>query len=153
MCVLILCVFSSFSLCETVVPLEDPIITETTSTLQEWGILWKQLYVVSRSSIPAVGTNARNTTCNLCGFCLHPTRGGGNKKSLSSSCCKSGEYLEIQPKCTRTAPFDVSPQHVVLTVIQNSHIASLYEQRWWTHSKACTVLPRTVSRRVIRVID
>uniref|UniRef100_A0A8C7W7B1 Dedicator of cytokinesis 3 n=1 Tax=Oncorhynchus mykiss TaxID=8022 RepID=A0A8C7W7B1_ONCMY len=31
--------------CETVVPLEDPIITETTSTLQEWGVLWKQLYV------------------------------------------------------------------------------------------------------------
>uniref|UniRef100_A0A8C7S3Y7 Dedicator of cytokinesis 3 n=1 Tax=Oncorhynchus mykiss TaxID=8022 RepID=A0A8C7S3Y7_ONCMY len=29
----------------TVVPLEDPIITETTSTLQEWGVLWKQLYV------------------------------------------------------------------------------------------------------------
>ena len=29
------------------VPLEDPIITETTSTLQEWGVLWKQLYVVS----------------------------------------------------------------------------------------------------------
>ncbi|CAB1336119.1 unnamed protein product, partial [Coregonus sp. 'balchen'] len=28
-----------------VVPLEDPIITETTSTLQEWGVLWKQLYV------------------------------------------------------------------------------------------------------------
>ncbi len=37
----------SFRLCETVVPLEDPIITETTSTLQEWGVLWKQLYVVS----------------------------------------------------------------------------------------------------------
>uniref|UniRef100_A0A8C7S616 Dedicator of cytokinesis 3 n=1 Tax=Oncorhynchus mykiss TaxID=8022 RepID=A0A8C7S616_ONCMY len=35
----------SFKLCETVVPLEDPIITETTSTLQEWGVLWKQLYV------------------------------------------------------------------------------------------------------------
>uniref|UniRef100_A0A8C6WV65 Dedicator of cytokinesis 3 n=1 Tax=Neogobius melanostomus TaxID=47308 RepID=A0A8C6WV65_9GOBI len=33
------------TLCETVVPLEDPIITETTSTLQEWGVLWKQLYV------------------------------------------------------------------------------------------------------------
>uniref|UniRef100_A0AAR2LPT8 Dedicator of cytokinesis 3 n=1 Tax=Pygocentrus nattereri TaxID=42514 RepID=A0AAR2LPT8_PYGNA len=32
--------------CETVVPLEDPIITESTSTLQEWGVLWKQLYVV-----------------------------------------------------------------------------------------------------------
>ncbi|XP_034151829.1 dedicator of cytokinesis protein 3 isoform X4 [Esox lucius] len=32
-------------LCETVVPLEDPIITETTSALQEWGVLWKQLYV------------------------------------------------------------------------------------------------------------
>ncbi|KAJ8358997.1 hypothetical protein SKAU_G00155220, partial [Synaphobranchus kaupii] len=30
---------------ETVVPLEDPIITEVTSTLQEWAVLWKQLYV------------------------------------------------------------------------------------------------------------
>ena len=40
-------VFFSFRLCETVVPLEDPIITETTSTLQEWGVLWKQLFVVS----------------------------------------------------------------------------------------------------------
>uniref|UniRef100_A0A7N6B6K4 Dedicator of cytokinesis 3 n=1 Tax=Anabas testudineus TaxID=64144 RepID=A0A7N6B6K4_ANATE len=36
---------SNLQLCETVVPLEDPIITETTSTLQEWGVLWKQLYV------------------------------------------------------------------------------------------------------------
>uniref|UniRef100_A0AAR2JPZ4 Dedicator of cytokinesis 3 n=1 Tax=Pygocentrus nattereri TaxID=42514 RepID=A0AAR2JPZ4_PYGNA len=34
--------------CETVVPLEDPIITESTSTLQEWGVLWKQLYVKHR---------------------------------------------------------------------------------------------------------
>ncbi|KAA0712422.1 Dedicator of cytokinesis protein 3 [Triplophysa tibetana] len=32
---------------ETVVPLEDPIVTEVTSTLQEWSVLWKQLYVVS----------------------------------------------------------------------------------------------------------
>ncbi|KAJ4926754.1 hypothetical protein JOQ06_014501, partial [Pogonophryne albipinna] len=30
---------------ETVVPLEDPIITEVTATLQEWALLWKQLYV------------------------------------------------------------------------------------------------------------
>uniref|UniRef100_A0A8C1C9M3 Dedicator of cytokinesis 3 n=2 Tax=Cyprinus carpio TaxID=7962 RepID=A0A8C1C9M3_CYPCA len=30
---------------ETVIPLEDPIITEVTSTLQEWSVLWKQLYV------------------------------------------------------------------------------------------------------------
>uniref|UniRef100_A0A4W3GX96 Dedicator of cytokinesis 3 n=1 Tax=Callorhinchus milii TaxID=7868 RepID=A0A4W3GX96_CALMI len=30
---------------ETVVPLEDSIITEVTVTLQEWSILWKQLYV------------------------------------------------------------------------------------------------------------
>uniref|UniRef100_A0A3Q1BPJ7 C2 DOCK-type domain-containing protein n=1 Tax=Amphiprion ocellaris TaxID=80972 RepID=A0A3Q1BPJ7_AMPOC len=37
--------FFGHRLCETVVPLEDPIITETTSTLQEWGVLWKQLYV------------------------------------------------------------------------------------------------------------
>lgn len=43
---------SSFRLCETVVPLEDPIITETTSTLQEWGVLWKQLYVVSSTILP-----------------------------------------------------------------------------------------------------
>ncbi|XP_064422203.1 dedicator of cytokinesis protein 3 isoform X2 [Latimeria chalumnae] len=30
---------------ETVVPLEDSIVTEVTTTLQEWSILWKQLYV------------------------------------------------------------------------------------------------------------
>ncbi|XP_034021811.1 dedicator of cytokinesis protein 3-like [Thalassophryne amazonica] len=30
---------------ETVVPLEDSIVTEVTSTLQEWALLWKQLYV------------------------------------------------------------------------------------------------------------
>ncbi|KAJ8257946.1 hypothetical protein GJAV_G00191470 [Gymnothorax javanicus] len=30
---------------ETATPLEDPIITEVTSTLQEWSTLWKQLYV------------------------------------------------------------------------------------------------------------
>ncbi|KAM6981344.1 dedicator of cytokinesis protein 3 isoform 2-T2 [Aplochiton taeniatus] len=30
---------------ETVSPLEDPIVTEVTSTLQEWALLWKQLYV------------------------------------------------------------------------------------------------------------
>uniref|UniRef100_A0A8C7NF24 Dedicator of cytokinesis 3 n=1 Tax=Oncorhynchus mykiss TaxID=8022 RepID=A0A8C7NF24_ONCMY len=30
---------------ETVVPVEDPIVTEVTSTLQEWALLWKQLYV------------------------------------------------------------------------------------------------------------
>uniref|UniRef100_A0A3B3W117 Dedicator of cytokinesis 3 n=1 Tax=Poecilia latipinna TaxID=48699 RepID=A0A3B3W117_9TELE len=30
---------------ETVVPLEDPIVTEVTLTLQEWALLWKQLYV------------------------------------------------------------------------------------------------------------
>uniref|UniRef100_A0AAR2KW97 Dedicator of cytokinesis 3 n=1 Tax=Pygocentrus nattereri TaxID=42514 RepID=A0AAR2KW97_PYGNA len=30
---------------ETAVPLEDPVITEVTSTLQEWAVLWKQLYV------------------------------------------------------------------------------------------------------------
>uniref|UniRef100_A0A8C7FEZ1 Dedicator of cytokinesis 3 n=1 Tax=Oncorhynchus kisutch TaxID=8019 RepID=A0A8C7FEZ1_ONCKI len=35
------------NLYETVVPVEDPIVTEVTSTLQEWALLWKQLYVVS----------------------------------------------------------------------------------------------------------
>uniref|UniRef100_H3CH20 Dedicator of cytokinesis 3 n=1 Tax=Tetraodon nigroviridis TaxID=99883 RepID=H3CH20_TETNG len=30
---------------QTVAPLEDPTITEVSSTLQEWALLWKQLYV------------------------------------------------------------------------------------------------------------
>ncbi|XP_073447730.1 dedicator of cytokinesis protein 3 isoform X6 [Aquarana catesbeiana] len=30
---------------ETVVPVEDPLVTEVTNTLQEWASLWKQLYV------------------------------------------------------------------------------------------------------------
>lgn len=40
------------------------------------------------------------------------------------SACKNGEYLEIQDKRPLTAPLDVSPQLVVLTVILNSHAAS-----------------------------
>lgn len=31
---------------EMVVPTEDSVITEMTSTLRDWGTLWKQLYVV-----------------------------------------------------------------------------------------------------------
>lgn len=34
------------------VPLEDPIVTEVTSTLQDWALLWKQLYVVSTNMSP-----------------------------------------------------------------------------------------------------
>lgn len=40
------------------------------------------------------------------------------------SACENGEYLEIQDKCPPTAPLDVSPQLVVLTVILDSHAAS-----------------------------
>lgn len=60
--------------------------------------------------------------------------GGVCKRSLSSTCSasKSGEYPEILPKCIRTAPLDVSPRHVVVTVILYAHIASLDEQKWWT---------------------
>ncbi|PWA26134.1 hypothetical protein CCH79_00015224 [Gambusia affinis] len=32
---------------ETVIPVEDSVITEMTSTLREWGAMWKQLYVLS----------------------------------------------------------------------------------------------------------
>lgn len=49
-------------LCETVVPLEDPIITETTSTLQEWGVLWKQLYVVSSGILQYILLISKQTT-------------------------------------------------------------------------------------------
>ncbi|CAL8235737.1 unnamed protein product, partial [Boreogadus saida] len=30
---------------ETVIPTEDSVITEMTSTLRDWGAMWKQLYV------------------------------------------------------------------------------------------------------------
>lgn len=32
---------------ETVVPTEDSVITEMTSTLRDWGAMWKQLFVVN----------------------------------------------------------------------------------------------------------
>ncbi|XP_043933928.1 dedicator of cytokinesis protein 3 [Protopterus annectens] len=38
-------VVSNRGLYETVVPVEDPVVTEVTATLQEWAVLWKQLYV------------------------------------------------------------------------------------------------------------
>lgn len=31
---------------ETVIPVEDSVITEMTSALRDWGAMWKQLYVV-----------------------------------------------------------------------------------------------------------
>ncbi|TNM91253.1 hypothetical protein fugu_019633, partial [Takifugu bimaculatus] len=36
---------------ETVVPVEDSVITEMTSTLREWGAMWKQLYVRTRGDL------------------------------------------------------------------------------------------------------
>lgn len=39
---------SSLRQFETVIPVEDSVITEMTSTLRDWGAMWKQLYVVSR---------------------------------------------------------------------------------------------------------
>lgn len=32
---------------EMVIPTEDSVITEMTSTLRDWGTMWKQLYVAS----------------------------------------------------------------------------------------------------------
>uniref|UniRef100_A0A672QGQ2 Dedicator of cytokinesis protein 4-like n=1 Tax=Sinocyclocheilus grahami TaxID=75366 RepID=A0A672QGQ2_SINGR len=43
-----LCLLSVVSLqFETVVPTEDSVITEMTSTLRDWGAMWKQLFVVN----------------------------------------------------------------------------------------------------------
>ncbi|XP_072569116.1 dedicator of cytokinesis protein 3-like isoform X1 [Paramormyrops kingsleyae] len=36
---------------EIVVPLEDPIVTEVTAALQEWAVLWKQLYVKHKTDL------------------------------------------------------------------------------------------------------
>ncbi|XP_058855498.1 dedicator of cytokinesis protein 3-like isoform X10 [Acipenser ruthenus] len=42
---------------ETVVLLEDSIVTEVTSTLQEWAFLWKQLYVIAPERVAAIKKN------------------------------------------------------------------------------------------------
>lgn len=34
-----------------VIPTEDSVITEMTSTLRDWGTMWKQLYVVGRCPV------------------------------------------------------------------------------------------------------
>lgn len=34
---------------EIIIPAEDSVITEMTSTLRDWGTMWKQLYVVNKS--------------------------------------------------------------------------------------------------------
>ncbi|MED6280900.1 Dedicator of cytokinesis protein 4, partial [Characodon lateralis] len=36
---------------ETVIPVEDSVITEMTSTLREWGTMWKQLYVKNEGDL------------------------------------------------------------------------------------------------------
>lgn len=44
---------------EMVIPTEDSVITEMTSTLRDWGTLWKQLYVVGGSPRPGDGFQRR----------------------------------------------------------------------------------------------
>ena len=55
---------------ETVAPLEDPTVTEVTSTLQEWALLWKQLYVVrsnlSMTSDPSARTKQTACVVSVC---------------------------------------------------------------------------------------
>lgn len=38
---------------ETVIPMEDSVVTEMTVTLRDWGVMWKQLYVVSGAELQA----------------------------------------------------------------------------------------------------
>lgn len=53
---------------ETVVPTEDSVITEMTSTLRDWGAMWKQLFVVNTvwaNTVvrPQPDTGYVNSTC------------------------------------------------------------------------------------------
>ncbi|KAG2471119.1 DOCK3 protein, partial [Polypterus senegalus] len=68
---------------ETVTPLEDPIVTEVTSTLQEWAVLWKQLYV---NQLSAAGNRAAMWRMST-GAVLIPTT--FTITSPTSSCLKS----------------------------------------------------------------
>lgn len=43
---------------ETVIPTEDSVITEMTSTLRDWGAMWKRLYVVKSVQHTHVGMHA-----------------------------------------------------------------------------------------------
>lgn len=42
-----MCSSARFRQFEMVIPTEDSVITEMTSTLRDWGTMWKQLYVAS----------------------------------------------------------------------------------------------------------
>lgn len=48
---------------ETVIPTEDSVITEMTLSLRDWGVMWKQLYVVSLSA----GLSVRLRACGVPG--------------------------------------------------------------------------------------
>uniref|UniRef100_A0A8C9UB20 Dedicator of cytokinesis 4 n=1 Tax=Scleropages formosus TaxID=113540 RepID=A0A8C9UB20_SCLFO len=45
------CLRSTHRQFETVIPTEDSVITEMTSTLREWGAMWKQLYVKNEGDL------------------------------------------------------------------------------------------------------
>lgn len=111
------CVCFSSSLCETVVPLEDPIITETTSTLQEWGVLWKQLYVVSSSR----AMQDKQAASFVVWVCVLPP---ALRKVVTLRRYGPGVPGQLQ--------------NVVLTLIFSSQ--SLREQDGWTQEEAPTPL-------------
>lgn len=51
------CKVDNEGLFESVVPLEEPVIREVTLVLREWGMIWKQLFVVSRQLFYTVKTD------------------------------------------------------------------------------------------------
>lgn len=60
---------------ETVVPLEDSVVTEVTATLQEWAVLWKQLYVVRTVPFSLYSVFQAEET-----HCMHSSPIGKNNK-------------------------------------------------------------------------
>ncbi|KAF3690419.1 Dedicator of cytokinesis protein 3 Modifier of cell adhesion Presenilin-binding protein [Channa argus] len=68
---------------ETVVPLEDPIVTEVTSTLQEWALLWKQLYVMVKMFL----TVREETIASLSSSCTNHSRGNGSPVLVDVGVC------------------------------------------------------------------
>lgn len=63
------CKVDNEGLFESVVPLEEPVIREVTLVLREWGMIWKQLFVVSRQLFYTEKSNEEIVARNFINYC------------------------------------------------------------------------------------
>ncbi|KAM7401548.1 hypothetical protein PAMP_016855 [Pampus punctatissimus] len=122
---------------ETVVPLEDPVITEVTSTLQEWALLWKQLYVHSLQHCKS-GEELTAADWPVGGWVAERERDSEREESECRAAlwcrCVCELSFGVQLRAVAAA---VNKKHLNKIFIADSCGVALIKENFWDQSEFC----------------